>query len=76
MDILREINGSFPEGSCDRVLIPDRAEAVAYAVSIAAPGDTVLLAGKGHETYQLVGREKIPYREKDVLLSALEKSRI
>ena len=70
--ILREIDDAFPEGSCPRVIIPDRAEAVAYAVSAARPGDVILLAGKGHETYQLIGTEKIPYSEKETLLSSLK----
>ena len=69
--ILKEIDHAFPEGSCPRVIIPDRAEAVAYAVGHARPGDMILLAGKGHENYQLIGKEKRPYCEKDVLLSAI-----
>ncbi|MBE6558309.1 MAG: UDP-N-acetylmuramoyl-L-alanyl-D-glutamate--2,6-diaminopimelate ligase [Ruminococcaceae bacterium] len=69
--ILREIDAAYPEGSCPRVMISDRTEAVAYAVSVARPGDMILLAGKGHETYQLVGEQKVAYREKNVLLNAL-----
>lgn len=69
--ILHEIDAAFPEGSCPRVLIPDRAEAVAYVVSVARPGDVVLLAGKGHETYQLVGTEKRPYSDRETLLASL-----
>ncbi len=70
--ILSEIDAAFPEGSCPRVIISDRAEAVAYAVNNAQAGDVILLAGKGHEDYQLIGREKHPYSEKATLLSALE----
>ena len=72
MSILKEIDHAFPEGSCPRVLIPDRKEAVAYAVKNALPGDVILLAGKGHETYQLVGKEKLPYSEKDVLAALID----
>ncbi len=71
MAILEEIDAAYPAGSCPRVLIPDRAEAVAYAVREARPGDMILLAGKGHETYQLVGGEKRPYSDKATLLSCL-----
>ncbi len=70
-DILAEIDEAFPEGSCPRVRISDRAQAVAYAVSVAKPGDTVLLAGKGHEKYQLIGTEKIHYSDRETLLSLL-----
>jgi UDP-N-acetylmuramoyl-L-alanyl-D-glutamate--2,6-diaminopimelate ligase len=45
----------------------DRRKAIALALSLARPGDTVLLAGKGHETYQVVGTEKQPFDERDVV---------
>lgn len=46
------------------VAIPDREEAVHYALSRANAGDILLLAGKGHETYQLIKGEKIPYSDR------------
>lgn len=42
---------------------PDRRRAIEHALASALPGDTVLLAGKGHETYQVVGTEKRPFDE-------------
>lgn len=48
-------------------IIPDRAEAVRYAVSHAAPGDIVLFAGKGHEQYQLVRGGKMPFSERRLI---------
>ncbi|MNE96925.1 UDP-N-acetylmuramoyl-L-alanyl-D-glutamate--2,6-diaminopimelate ligase [compost metagenome] len=36
-------------------MIPDRREAIRKAIEMASPGDVVLIAGKGHETYQLIG---------------------
>ena len=36
----------------------DRGEAIAVAIGAASPGDTVLLAGKGHENYQIIGTER------------------
>ena len=54
-------------------VIPDRKEAIEYAVSIAEEGDIVLLAGKGHETYQLVGGKKEPFCEREILVAAAEK---
>ena len=37
------------------------------AATRAAPGDTILLAGKGHETYQVVGTEKLPFDEREIV---------
>jgi len=45
----------------------DRREAIALALELARPGDTVVLAGKGHETYQIVGTEKQPFDERQVV---------
>ena len=41
------------------IILPDRFEAVRYALSLAQKGDIVLLAGKGHESYQIVGDKRI-----------------
>lgn len=54
-------------------VIPDRKEAIEYAVSIAEEGDIVLLAGKGHETYQLINGKKEPFCEREILTAAAEK---
>lgn len=45
----------------------DRRRAIALALSLARADDTVLLAGKGHETYQVVGTEKQPFDERDIV---------
>lgn len=72
MQIIQEIDAAFPADSCPRVLIEDRAEAISYAVSIARYGDIFLLAGKGHETYQLVGPRMIPFSDRQTLEDALQ----
>ncbi len=46
--------------------IPDRRDAIRKGIEIAASGDTVLIAGKGHETYQILGTKRIPFDDKDV----------
>ncbi len=51
--------------------IVDRREAIAAALSEARPGDTVVLAGKGHEAYQVVGTEKLPFDERKIARDAL-----
>ncbi len=51
--------------------IVDRGDAISHAVSIARPGDIVLVAGKGHEDYQEIGKERIPFLDKSVCLGAM-----
>ncbi|MFN2451730.1 MAG: UDP-N-acetylmuramoyl-L-alanyl-D-glutamate--2,6-diaminopimelate ligase [Candidatus Dormibacteria bacterium] len=55
------------------VLIPDRAAAIAHAAANAQPGDTVLLAGKGHESCIIVGRDPVPWDERAVAEEALRR---
>ena len=55
------------------ISIPDRKEAIEYAVSMAKEGDIVLFAGKGHENYQLIDGKKLPFSEKDLILAAADK---
>jgi UDP-N-acetylmuramoyl-L-alanyl-D-glutamate--2,6-diaminopimelate ligase len=52
--------------------ITDRREAIARALQLARPGDTVLLAGKGHETYQVVGTAKVPFDEAVIVRELME----
>ena len=52
----------------------DRGEAIRLALRQAGQGDTVLLAGKGHETYQVIGTSKIPFDERTIVLEALNQS--
>ena len=47
--------------------IEDRRAAIARALAIAAPDDVVLLAGKGHETYQVRGTTKLPFDEREIV---------
>lgn len=51
--------------------ITDRREAIHRAVALLAPGDCLLLAGKGHETYQVVGTERLPLDERLIVTEAL-----
>lgn len=55
----------------DSMKIIDRREAIAYAVSHAKPGDIVVIAGKGHENYQIIGRTKYPMDDRELAKEAL-----
>ena len=50
---------------------PDRETAIRLAIMAAAPGDQILIAGKGHETYQLIGGKKNPFDDRLKVLEAL-----
>ncbi len=54
-------------GHAPHLRFVDRREAIAAAVTAARPGDTLLLAGKGHETYQVIGTEKVPFDERAIV---------
>jgi len=54
-------------GSKPHYRIVDRRAAIAQALEFARQGDTILLAGKGHETYQVVGTTKEPFDEREVV---------
>jgi UDP-N-acetylmuramoyl-L-alanyl-D-glutamate--2,6-diaminopimelate ligase len=54
-------------------IVPDRAEAIAEAVTAARASDTVLIAGKGHEDYQLIGDKKIGFSDKLVAEAAVKR---
>jgi UDP-N-acetylmuramoyl-L-alanyl-D-glutamate--2,6-diaminopimelate ligase len=45
----------------------DRRKAIALALELAREGDTIILAGKGHETYQVIGTEKQPFDERQII---------
>jgi UDP-N-acetylmuramoyl-L-alanyl-D-glutamate--2,6-diaminopimelate ligase len=55
--------------------IPDRREAIRRAVSEARPGDLVLIAGKGHEDYQIIGTTKQHFDDREVAREAIEEMR-
>jgi len=70
--IIDDILPGFADFSRCRVEVEtDRGLAIAAAIASAKPGDTVLLAGKGHEDYQLVGDKVLHFDDREVALSAL-----
>ncbi len=70
--IIDEILTGVPAESRDHVVVcPDRASAIQQAIAQANPGDTVLLAGKGHEDYQIIGTMKRPFDDRSHAATAL-----
>jgi UDP-N-acetylmuramoyl-L-alanyl-D-glutamate--2,6-diaminopimelate ligase len=68
-DVLEGMRGTLTPFA----VIEDRREAIAYALSHARRGDVVVLAGKGHETYQTVGTKNLPLDERQVVCEYLER---
>ena len=65
-DIIAAMLGDVADRAKVKV-IPDREEALAFAVAQAADGDVVLACGKGHETTQEIGGRKLPFPEREIL---------
>ena len=70
--IIAEILSGIPE-EFPHVVIKDRKTAITYAVASAAPGDVILLAGKGHETYEIDKSGPHGFSEKETVLEAVRK---
>lgn len=67
-DIMADIKAGLDlSGRARSLFIEDREEAIRTAIMIAGQGATVLLAGKGHETYQIIGTEKRHFDEKEIV---------
>ena len=71
MEILAEIEEGIKTTQCDYIVIENRREAIRYALTHAEAGDVVVLAGKGHETYQEIRGVKHPFDEKIVVAELL-----
>ena len=67
-DIIAEIKAGFDTaGRAKSLFIEDREQAIRTALMTAERGDVILLAGKGHETYQIIGTEKRHFDEKEIV---------
>ena len=76
-DIIAEIRTGFsPKGLAKALFIEDRKEAIRTAVMTAKDGAAVLLAGKGHETYQITGTEKNHFDEREILSEIFKEATI
>ncbi|MDR2600281.1 MAG: UDP-N-acetylmuramoyl-L-alanyl-D-glutamate--2,6-diaminopimelate ligase [Oscillospiraceae bacterium] len=71
-DILSGIDGSCTSYKC----ITDRQEAINTALESLKAGDVLIIAGKGHETYQIIGEDKIDFDDREVVAEYLKNQRI
>jgi len=71
LSIIRDVEAGMKRDNYR--VVPDRAEAIAEAVMAARAGDTVLIAGKGHEEYQLVGDQRLGFSDRAVAEAAVRR---
>ena len=71
MAIIEEILSGMKNSPTAVQVIEDREKAIAWAIDKAGPGDVILLAGKGHEDYQVVGKEKHHMDEREIVAAVL-----
>jgi len=70
--IIKDIEQGIKQTDGQYIIIQDRTEAIRYAMSIAGSGDIILLAGKGHETYQIFRDRTIHYDEREIVREILD----
>ena len=69
--IIEDILEGLKDSTTPYTVVENRVEAIHWAIQNAQPGDTILLAGKGHETYQILGTGTIHLDEREVVAEAL-----
>ena len=74
IEIIKDIESGF--GGSHYEVLEDRREAIAKGVSYLAPGDVLLIAGKGHETYQEVDGVRLPFNDVECAAEHLELRRV
>jgi UDP-N-acetylmuramoyl-L-alanyl-D-glutamate--2,6-diaminopimelate ligase len=68
--IVRRTASELRQGLSGFHVESDRRTAIELAVALAQPGDTLLIAGKGHEDYQILGTQKIHFDDREVAAAA------
>jgi UDP-N-acetylmuramoyl-L-alanyl-D-glutamate--2,6-diaminopimelate ligase len=68
------LEGARGVGAAEIVEIPDRQAAIDHAVAMLAPGDALVVAGKGHETGQIIGNRVLPFSDHAALAQALQET--
>lgn len=75
LEIIKDIRTGMDKTDGSFIEIPDRKEAIAYAIHHGEPGDIIVLAGKGHEDYQEIRGVKYPMDERVLIAEILEEDR-
>jgi UDP-N-acetylmuramoyl-L-alanyl-D-glutamate--2,6-diaminopimelate ligase len=75
LEIIEQVEVGLKNTNCPYLAISDRREAIHQAIAKAKPNDVVIIAGKGHETYQIVGHEKYHFDDREIAREALDKLR-
>ena len=70
-DIAKDILEKFDK-KCEYVVIPDRKEAIKYAIVNGKKGDIIMLIGKGHEDYKEIKGKRIPFDERVIIKEILD----
>ena len=73
-DIIADIVSGMADGTGRYEVIPDRRQAIARAIACAHEGDSILIAGKGHEDYQILGTETIHFDDREVAADELNRA--
>lgn len=76
MAIIDQIIPGIKKTACPYVVIEDRREAIKYALENGRKGDVIILAGKGHETYQLKKWKTYPFDERGIVAELLRKEKV
>ena len=71
MQIIKDIEGGMIKDRNNFISIVDRGDSIRYALHRAQPQDVVVIAGKGHETYQIIGDQTIHFSDKEMVLRNL-----
>ena len=71
-DIINQIENGIKKTKGNYTVIVDRIEAIKEAIKIAKKNDIIILAGKGHETYQEINGEKFPFDERKIIKEIIE----
>lgn len=71
--ILDQIEPGVKKTDCEYVKIVDRKEAIQYAIDHAKKDDVIMIAGKGHEDYQIIGHKKIHFDDVEIVKELIEK---
>lgn len=72
LKIISEIEVGVKASGGNYAAISDRREAIRHAINAAGPNDVVIIAGKGHENYQIIGNEKFHFDDREAALEAIE----